>query len=137
MPRSRQRATLEEGPRLDINRPSRQGFIRPGAKSGPIPIQWTNTYTGEAVASGVITASMEESEEGWLRIQIGNLDQWINGAQPRRFGGRQWYFRCPATQRRCSVLWMPSGARQFCSRQAWRKQVAYASQFASEIPEPV
>ena len=26
---------------------------------------------------------------------------------------------------------MPSGARQFCSRQAWRKQVAYASQFES------
>jgi hypothetical protein len=50
MPRSRQRATLEEGPRLDLNRLSRQGFVRPGAKSGPIPIRWTNTYTGEAVA---------------------------------------------------------------------------------------
>ena len=56
---------------------------------------------------------------------------------PRRSGRsdrpaiRQWYFRCPATQSRCSVLWMPPGARHFCSRQAWRKQVAYASQFES------
>jgi hypothetical protein len=51
--------------------------------------------------------------------------------QPHRFEGRQWYFRCPATQHRCSVLWMPLGATRFCSRQAWRKQVAYASQFES------
>ena len=31
----------------------------------------------------------------------------------------------------CSVLWMPPGATRFCSRQAWRKQVAYASRFES------
>jgi hypothetical protein len=49
----------------------------------------------------------------------------------RRCSGRQWYFRCPVTQRHCSVLWMPPGATRFCSRQAWRKQVAYASQFES------
>jgi len=31
MPRSRQRATLEERLKLDINRLSRQGFVRRGA----------------------------------------------------------------------------------------------------------
>jgi hypothetical protein len=51
--------------------------------------------------------------------------------QPHRFEGRQCYFRCPATHRRCAVLWMPPGATRFCSHQAWRKQVAYASQFES------
>ena len=138
MPRFKQRATLEQGPKLDINRLSRQGFVHPGAKSGPHHIHWTNTYSGEAIASGIVTSNMEGSDEGWLRIQIGKVDQWITlGAQPRHFGGRQWYFQCPATQRYCSVLWMPPGAARFCSRQAWRKQVAYASQFASEIPEPV
>jgi hypothetical protein len=31
---------------------------------------------------------------------------------------------------RCSsVLWMPPGANRFCGRQAWGRQVAYASQF--------
>jgi hypothetical protein len=61
---------------------------------------------------------------------IGDLDQWIDlVTQPRYFGGRQWYFECPVTHRHCSVLWMPPGARRFCSRQTWRRQVAYASQF--------
>jgi hypothetical protein len=27
------------------------------------------------------------------------------------------------------VLWMPRGAERFCSRQTWKRQVAYASQF--------
>jgi hypothetical protein len=27
------------------------------------------------------------------------------------------------------VLWRPPGARKFCSRQAWGRQVAYRSQF--------
>lgn len=31
--------------------------------------------------------------------------------------------------RRASVLWKPPGATRFCSRQAWGRQVAYASQF--------
>jgi len=72
---------------------------------------------------------MEGSEEGWL---IGDRDQRIAlGAQPRPFGRCQWYFRCPVTQRYCSALWMPPGAKSFASRQAWRKQVDYASQFES------
>jgi hypothetical protein len=75
---------------------------------------------------------MEGTYQGWLRIQIGSLEQWIDLAtQPRYFGGRQWYFECPVTHRQCSVLWMPPGTKRFCSRQAWRRQVAYASQFAT------
>jgi hypothetical protein len=35
------------------------------------------------------------------------------------FGGRQWYFVCPYTKRRVSVLWMPPGARYFACRQRW------------------
>ena len=63
---------------------------------------WTNTFSGEAVASGLITSNMEGSE-GWLRIQIGSLDQRIAlGALPRPFGGRQSYFKCPVTQRFCA-----------------------------------
>ncbi len=33
------------------------------------------------------------------------------------------------TGRRASVLWMPPGASCFASRQAWGREVAYASQF--------
>jgi hypothetical protein len=60
----------------------------------------------------------------------GGLNQFILlAAQPRRFGGHQWYFICPVTGRPASVLWRPPGAKRFCSRQVWKHQVAYASQF--------
>ena len=98
---------------------------------GPIGIRWHWTYTGEEIATGLITSNMEGPCGGWFRIQIGNLDQCIDlVAEPRNFGGRQWYFECPSTWRQCSVLWMSPGARRFCSRQAWKRSVAYASQFA-------
>ena len=61
---------------------------------------------------------------------IGKLDQRLELiAQPRYFGGLQWYLRCPVTGRKCSVVWLPPGAKRFYSRQAWGKQVAYSTQF--------
>jgi hypothetical protein len=130
MPKPRQRACLEQGLKFDLNKLIRQGFVRPGAKAGPHIIRWTYTYTGEEIASGLITANMEGIDDGWLRIQMGDLDQWLMLApQPRYFGGCQWYFVCQVTSRYCSVVWMPPGATRFCSRQAWGRQVAYSSQF--------
>src|SRR5204863_2856919 len=65
------------------------------------------------------------------QFQPSSLDQWITLiARPRNYGGRQWYFLCPVTNRRTSVLWKPPGARRFCSRLTWGRQlVAYRSQF--------
>lgn len=134
MPKSRQRVCLEQGLRLDLNKLRHQGLVRPGAKIGPNVIRWLYTYSGEQIASGLITANMEGSYEGWLRLQLGNLDQWIILVpRPRHFGGYQWYFMCPVMNRRCSVVWMPPGANRFCSRQTWRRQVAYASQFETPV----
>jgi hypothetical protein len=129
MARPRQRVCLENGLRLDLNRLGRNGFVQPGFKTGPIPIRWTSPYWGE-IASGLISANMEGTYEGWLRIQLGELDQWIIlTPRPCHFGGRQWYFVCPVMNRRASVLWKPPGATRFCSRQTWGRQVAYSSQF--------
>jgi hypothetical protein len=130
MPRSRQRVCLESGLKLDLNKLCRQRLVRPGEKCGVV-IRWTNTRTGEEIANGVVTSNMEGKHEGWLRIQLGRLDQTIILVpKPRHFGGYQWYFVCPAMNRYSSVLWMPPGATRFCSRQAWGGRVAYASQFA-------
>jgi hypothetical protein len=74
MPRPRQRVCLESGLRLDLNKLRRQGLIRPGTKCG-VFIRWANTHTGEEIAQGVITSNMEGKYEGWLRIQLGGLDQ--------------------------------------------------------------
>jgi hypothetical protein len=130
MPRPRQRATLESGLKLDLNKLRRQGLVSPGGKQWAV-IRWTYTSTGEEIAKGVITSNMEGKYEGWLRIQLGSLDQTIILVpKPRHFGGYQWYFVCPVMNRYASVLWMPPGAERFCSRQTWGRQVADASQFA-------
>jgi hypothetical protein len=128
MPRPRQRACLQDGLRL-----ARRGFIQPGAATGPVGIRWRN-YLDKEIASAIITADMSGPDEGWFRIQIGRLDQHIDlVSRPRHFGGRQWYFICPSTNRRASVLWNPPGALYFECRQAWGRQVAYASQFSTWV----
>jgi hypothetical protein len=129
MPRPCQRVRLENGLKLDLNRLARRGFIDPGGYKGS-GISWTNNYTGEPIASGFITADLIGPDEGWFRIQIGNLDQRIIlVARPRHFGGRQWFFVCPYLNRRAMVLWMPPGARSFGCRQRWGRQVGYVTQF--------
>ena len=130
MPRPRQRACLESGLKLDLNKLMRQRVLQLGRRGGPYYFRWTNSYTGEEVATALISANMGP-QVGWLRIQLGSLDQSVDlVSQPRHFGGRQWYFECPVTYRRCTALWRPPGARRFSSRQAWgTRRIAYASQF--------
>jgi hypothetical protein len=107
MARSRQRVRLEDGLRLDINRIVGPAKTQPGSK------------TRTAV-------------RGWIRLRSGSLDQRIELVSlARHYGGRQWYFLCPRTGRRVSVLWKPPGAQSFASRQSWGRQVAYRSQFQS------
>src|SRR5712691_7866551 len=129
MARPRQRVCLQDGLKLDLNRLARKGFVRHCANIGGRGITWTHSYWGD-IATGMISADISSNNEGWFRIQLGRLDQWITLiARPRNFGGRQWYFVCPVTNRLASVLWKPSGATRFCSRQTWGRQVADQSQF--------
>ena len=121
---------MESGLKLDLNRLARDGFIRPGALTGPIGIVWTDGYSGDERASGLMTADMTGTIGGWFRIQIRQIDQRIDLlAETRHFGGRQWYFVCPYMHNLASVLWMPPGANSFASRARWGAQVAYTSQF--------
>ena len=129
MPKPRQRVCLQDGLKLDLNRLASKRIIQRGALTSGSGISWTNPYWGE-VASARISADMSGRSEGWLRVQLGSLDQRIVlVAKPRHFGGRQWYFVCPVKNKPASVLWKPPGARRFCSRQTWGRQVAYHSQF--------
>jgi hypothetical protein len=128
MPRPRQRVCLQDGLKLDLNHLARKGFIKFGTNIGARGISWSNSH--REIASGVITADMTDPDHAWLRIAMGRFVQQITlVSRPRRFGGRQWFFQCPATQRLASVLWKPPGADRFCSRQTWGRQVAYRSQF--------
>jgi hypothetical protein len=69
MPRPHQRVCLQDGLKLDLNRLIRRGSVRPGARSGPHLIRWTNNYTGEVVGSGEITSDLCGREEGWFRFE--------------------------------------------------------------------
>ena len=128
MPRPRYRACLQDGLKLDLNHLARKGLINPGANIGARGISWSNSQ-GE-IARGAITADMTDPDHASFRLAIGRFLQQITlVSRPRHFGGRQWFFLCPVTGGLATVLWMPSGASKFCSRQAWGRQVAYASQF--------
>jgi hypothetical protein len=108
MSRSRQRVCLQDGQRLDINALLRSGTMpRPanGEKAGSLRVSYPT---------------------------IGFVQEIRFTSQPRRCGGRQFFFVCPVTGRLCPVLWKPPGAAQFACRQAWGGQVAYQSQFLAK-----
>jgi hypothetical protein len=129
MPRPRHRVCLQDGLKLDLNRLARRGYVNFGANIGLRGIAWNHSYWGE-IARGIIGADMTDPRDAWLRIVIGNFVQRITLVScARHFGGCQWFFLCPATYRRASVLWKLPGASGFCSRQAWGRRVAYTSQF--------
>ena len=69
MSRPRERVCLQDGLKLDLNRLARKGFIRRGARSGPMGIRWYSSYWDRELASGVITADMSDPQEGWLRLE--------------------------------------------------------------------
>jgi hypothetical protein len=104
--RTRKRVCLEAGLKLDINR---------------------------LLRSGVMPHAMGGEKAGSLRVRYPDFEQEIQFvSRQRHFGGRQFYFQCPATGRLASVLWKPPGAARFACRQAWGGQVAYQSQFSEE-----
>ena len=130
MPRHRRRICLQHGLKLDLNRLIRQGAARPGSSTNPYVIQWTRNEA--LIGLAVITANLCDPIRSWLRIRARSVDQRITLVScSRHFGGRQWYFVCPATNKRASVLWMPPGAKEFRSRQAWGRKFAYRTQFLS------
>jgi hypothetical protein len=128
---------LQDGLWLDLSKLLREGLGPPGAIPWPVEIRWTSNLSGE-IAKGSMTIRKEGEDRGVLRIIVGELDQRLELiAQPRHFGGQQWYFLCPVTNRKCSVVWLPPGASRFCSRQAWGRQVAYSTQFESPFDRAI
>lgn len=128
MARPTSKVRLENGLKLDLPALARRGIVKPGANIGPVCITWTSDYWGE-IASARIWATMTDHVHPSMTIQMGEAYQDISlTSQPRFYGGRQYYFVCPTTGGRASVLWRPPGATRFYSRQAFGRQVAYTSQ---------
>jgi hypothetical protein len=120
---------LEDGLKLDLNMLIRDDFVRPGEISNS-RIVWCKQNSRAPIAFTRIFADMTGDRFGRLRLNYRGEDQNIQlEAAPRHFGGKQWYFICPFTLRRVSVLWQVPGSSDFASRQAWGRRVAYRSQF--------
>jgi hypothetical protein len=130
MARYRQRVCLQEGLRLDLNWLIRKNILHRNTITTARQLRWSYTYTEETIAVGIVSADLSCSAGGWLRIAVGGREQVLSlQKDPRPYGGGQWYFACPRTGRRASVLWRPPGASYFASRHSWPSQVAYSSQF--------
>lgn len=133
MPRRRERVCLQNGLYLDLPWLMRNHFINLTALSWGRTINWTRPNVG-VIASAYVCADVIGETEGCLKVSMASISQEIKLlAQPRNFGGRQWYFICPVTGRLASVIWKPPGASLFASRHAWPSQVAYLSQFRGWI----
>jgi hypothetical protein len=128
MARQRERIRLEDGLKLDLNKLGVQTIQH----CEPVHriIYWGPQYWGNARKIGLLICRLFSATRGSMRLLLRSSDQLIDMvAESRHFGGVQWYFLCPMTGRRASVLWMPPGQSCFASRQAWGSQFAYGSQF--------
>jgi hypothetical protein len=123
MPRWRERVPLESGLKLDLNHLIREEIIEPGR----------HTIWGVSFSDGSRARLEAETRPGQfacLKITHAGQAQEISLCSiVCNFGGRRWYFTCPRTHERVSVLWKPRGSPMFASRQAFQRQVAYFSQF--------
>ncbi|GJD54045.1 hypothetical protein OPKNFCMD_6825 [Methylobacterium crusticola] len=132
--RSGGKPTIEDGLTLNLAKLLRDGFFRPGQSWGG-SLTWTNTSTGERVASVGYEAHLDD-EHGRVRLHYTTTrwggekhasDYWVTlETTPQPFGSRRWWFVCPRTGRRVTKLHLPNGALTFASRQAYR--LGYRSQ---------
>jgi len=111
---------LDSGICFDVN-----VMVRAGLRTGTCRI----LANSQEVAADLLV----DDQNRWakLRLQHPDFDQTIGlTAMARHFGGRQWYWLCPMTDNRCSVLYMPHGRNVFASQKYWRqRRMAYRSQF--------
>ena len=118
--RPRRRMLLDNGICFDVN-----VLVRAGLKTGTCKIL---VNTQEVAADLHVD---DGDGRGRLRLQHPDFDQTIGlTAVARHFGGRQWYWLCPMTGDRCSVLYRPHGCKVFAGQKYWgRRRMAYRSQF--------
>ncbi len=95
------------------------------------PITWTWGRDGEVCCEAECAVTIHQGgDSGALRLHYvphdafdrghGEQDWTITLVTTRPpFGGRQWWFLCPISGRRCRKLFLPAGGRRFLSRQAY------------------
>ncbi|WP_417790327.1 hypothetical protein [Terasakiella pusilla] len=122
--------TVEDGLTLDLNKLIRDGSIKPGlAWQGTLV--WTNTRTGEQVASIGYVADLMDPDNAHIRLHYNHNDKPQNYSVPLtttrpNFGGVRWWFICPVSGQRVGKLHSPPGQPLFASSKVLN--LAYHSQ---------
>ena len=140
------RATVEacRSLKLDVNRVTRgaRKTLREAPEGARViagPMVWSWTAHGETTpwARVLVTLRLDRWRgEARLVFDVdhysrctGPQDQTVQMiTTPCRFGGRRWWWICPATGRRCAALYLPNGGTLFLSRGRGAYRLAYASQ---------
>src|SRR6476620_11786563 len=94
------KTTTDECLFLDANRWSRAGILRAGVwLSGALT--WTNTHTGQDIASAGFELNTLDSADPWVRLSytrtpVGErMDYGVGLCTTRpNYGGRRWWFAC-------------------------------------------
>ena len=124
------KATVEDGLTLNINKLVREGNIRPGGwRSGSL--RWRCVPSEEEVGSIGYEANLIDQLGAWMRLHYrvdGEQQDYRVPLETTRpnYGGRRWWFRCPATGHRVAKLHLPPGGTIFAARRAYG--LAYQSQ---------
>lgn len=130
----------------DITRPIRRGMRKLGMREIPEgrtaemawrTLRWTRRADDEPWAEIEIRLELGGRDgRAWLRYDIDHLSRPTGPqeypvalvATPCPFGGRRWWWICPATGRRVSKLYLPNGGTRFLSRGRGAYRLDYASQ---------
>lgn len=125
---------LDEGLQLNMNRIIRCKTVMPGIwHSGAWA--WTNTKTGEQTASISYEVNTCDPADMWIRLRYTqtcqnekhDMDYKVRLATTTpHYGGKRFWFICPQTGKRTSILYSPPGSKWFASRHAYN--LKYASQ---------
>lgn len=100
--------TVEDGLTIDLNKLIRDGSIKPGV-GWQATLTWTNTRTGEKVASIGYEANLIKPENAYVRLHYNHNDKpqdykvRLTTTQPN-FGGVRWWFICPVSGQRVGKL---------------------------------
>ncbi len=122
--RNRQRRdTVDDSLTLSMKDLRRLGFLH-GRRSGVVCWNW-----GDALLARIGVESVMDRRRAYIRLSYAAADR---GGRKRsfdylvqldgdscRFGGQQWYFRCPACDRRVRLLHLPEGGDVFACRHCY------------------
>ena len=94
-------------------------------------LRWIQVHTAEEVSSAGYEANLTDPGAAWMRLhyRVGDEPQdyriSLETTHPN-YGGRRWWFLCPAGGHRVAKLHLPPGGSLFASRRAFG--LAYRSQ---------